>query len=604
MGAVLEAEDLRLERRVALKFVLESEQETARLRLHRERDLLVRLKHPNVLELIDFGTFEGVDYLVTELVEGATPQPGFKPEALIQIFLQIGDALEHAHSLGLTHRDVKPANMMVEPSGRAVLLDFGLARAGDVKTLTRTGALMGSLGYLPPEIFQGEPASPSGDWYAWGVSLYQLTEGKLPFSHEQVLGWTSGGFPDSLPGLSLKKDHPIARSILGTVCKPPPARLSWIDLKKILRGQSLAPKEPSTEKTRRIQGAVPPSPLSQQKPENPAAPPEKQPRLGFSLVAFLLGALGVSIGLWRAPPSEEGPRVHPTEKKALRVAGETEEALDRLKQAVGFFEGHENSWKKLEGRAKDTAIAQFLCDPTLPLKWTRYLKSLDAWMNTLVPKGASSTEVSLLLEKAGHFTTFGIEFPKRFLKQVRPVFVRVAPRKLFSVDPDLQEYLSRNGVDVGIMQSNWDDLEERYAAYLGKVATPVAESGLFAWHLYSVATILGDRHERLVYQSLMRYGLRDASLHEDPTPILAGCTYYLLHHASILVADCEIRKADTRRILDLLETLRDRMKPEKVVVLAQYLGQFPDREHCAFQEEEKSLLARIQKLVASVSKGL
>ncbi len=191
MGVVLRALDTELGREVALKLVLDpASAETARLaRFKREAETGARLRHPGIVPVLDFGVNEGKPFLVMELVPGESFEKllhrgGASPRRSAEIVREVALALDHAHAHGVIHRDVKPENVIVDTSGRARLVDFGLARDESAKTqLTRTGEVLGTPAYLAPEQADGDPRSqgPHTDVYALGAVLYRALAGRPPF---------------------------------------------------------------------------------------------------------------------------------------------------------------------------------------------------------------------------------------------------------------------------------------------------------------------------------------------------------------------------------------------------------------------------------------
>ena len=199
MGVVHEAQDVRLGRRVALKFVSAdlANDADARSRFRREARAASALNHPHICTIHDVGEHEGVPYLVMELLEGETllerlargPLP---PDEFFDVALAVASALGAAGDRGIVHRDLKPSNVFLTRSGGAKVLDFGLARIGEVgdaptqtRTMeepTRTGAVMGTLHYMSPEQVRGEPIDARTDLFSFGVVLYEMVAGRRPFA--------------------------------------------------------------------------------------------------------------------------------------------------------------------------------------------------------------------------------------------------------------------------------------------------------------------------------------------------------------------------------------------------------------------------------------
>ena len=194
MGVVYLARDTRLERDVALKVLRPGvlTDDHARRRFRREALALSQLNHPNIATIFDFDSEAGQEFLVMEFIQGETLDVrlarGPLPESeVIRIGLEIAAGLSAAHARGVIHCDIKPSNLFVTADGHVKVLDFGVARLrqagpGATTQLTATGAIAGTLHYMAPEVLAGQPSDERSDLYAFGVVLYQLATGRLPFS--------------------------------------------------------------------------------------------------------------------------------------------------------------------------------------------------------------------------------------------------------------------------------------------------------------------------------------------------------------------------------------------------------------------------------------
>jgi len=190
MGTVYRAHDPLIEREVAIKTLHPNLPEDVvadvRQRFLREAKSAGRLNHPNIVTIFDVGEEDGVAYMAMELLEGRSLQQILTESArlpfqtIADLVAQIADALDRAQQLGIVHRDVKPANIVVSASGHAKLTDFGVAYV-PASTMTQTGTMIGSPRYMSPEQVLGLPIDPRSDIFSLGVVLYEMLAGHAPF---------------------------------------------------------------------------------------------------------------------------------------------------------------------------------------------------------------------------------------------------------------------------------------------------------------------------------------------------------------------------------------------------------------------------------------
>lgn len=191
MAAVYRAHHIELDRYVAIKVLPDffAEEEIYRERFQHEARSIGRLKHPNILEVFDFGQEDGITYLVMELVEGGTLEDRIgapmELEDVVHVLEPLASALDYAHLHGILHRDIKPSNILLHSDGTPVLADFGLAKmAGATRRITSSGMVMGTPEYMSPEQAADEPLGPASDRYSLAVVAYQMLTGRVPFDAE------------------------------------------------------------------------------------------------------------------------------------------------------------------------------------------------------------------------------------------------------------------------------------------------------------------------------------------------------------------------------------------------------------------------------------
>jgi len=232
MGEVWKARDQVLGRLVAIKILKEeyTDNESFLTRFRVEARHTALLNHPGIAGVFDYGEEQGSAYLVMELVPGPPLSTIIERERKLEVdrtlslIAQTARALAAAHEHGLVHRDVKPGNILVMPSGVVKITDFGIARLADQVPLTATGQVMGTAQYLAPEQATGQNATGSSDIYALGVIGYECLAGRRPFTGESQIAIALAQVNDAPPALPDTIPAPVRQLIMSMLAKNPADR--------------------------------------------------------------------------------------------------------------------------------------------------------------------------------------------------------------------------------------------------------------------------------------------------------------------------------------------------------------------------------------------
>ena len=227
MGVVYKAHDTKLDRVVALKFLPHhlTTNDAEKARFLQEARAAAQINHPNVCSIIDIQEFNGEPYIVMEYVDGQTLRAKIQSAKVsvqdaVTYAIQVGEALHEAHAKGIVHRDIKCENIMVNAKNQIKVMDFGLAKLKGSLKLTRTSSTVGTLAYMAPEQIQGGEADARSDIFSFGVVLYEMITGRMPFrgEHEASMMYSIiNEHPDPLtkylPQISPELDRIINRAL-------------------------------------------------------------------------------------------------------------------------------------------------------------------------------------------------------------------------------------------------------------------------------------------------------------------------------------------------------------------------------------------------------
>lgn len=237
MGEVWQTLDEKTGERLALK-ILRPELAGKKLflsRLQIEAYNASRVHHPNLAEVHASGEDAGLGWISMELVDGVSlteildQEHILETDFLLSVLYQTADALSAVHGAGIVHRDIKPGNIMVTPTGEVKLTDFGISKAPGQVNLTQAGMVMGTAQYLPPEQAMGQPATPAGDLYALGVIAYEALAGKRPFSGDKPVDIAFAHVNKPVPTLPDSVAPSLRELVMELLEKEPQKRLASAD---------------------------------------------------------------------------------------------------------------------------------------------------------------------------------------------------------------------------------------------------------------------------------------------------------------------------------------------------------------------------------------
>ncbi len=327
MGVVWKAEDTKLHRHVALKVLPPSmaSDPGRRARFEREARAVAALNHPNIVTLHSVEELGGVHFITMELVEGQTlsqlvPRSGLALGQLLEIAIPLADAVSRAHRAGITHRDLKPDNVMIDADGRLRVLDFGLAKLQEPSGLqtgpealtatavTEEGTILGTVAYMSPEQAEGKDVDPRSDVFSLGTILYEMVSGERPFKGDtnvSTIGAILKDHPASVTEIKPSLPNHLGRIIRRCLAKDPDRRYQTaLEVRNEL--QELNAEIDSGEH----QGAV--------------ASSRKSARPWVFLVAFAVIAIAAILAITQWKDPDPSPTLHDSRPMTSAIGWETD----------------------------------------------------------------------------------------------------------------------------------------------------------------------------------------------------------------------------------------------------------------------------------------
>jgi eukaryotic-like serine/threonine-protein kinase len=317
MAEVYRARDTEADQCVALKLLRGVQPRDAR-RFRSEVDVLTRLDHPGLVKLRGSGTHAGLPYLVLDLAEGPTlagelAAGPLAEERAVTVAEQVAEALSHAHSTGVVHRDVKPSNILFDDAGRARLADFGIARLAGTPSLTGTGQMVGSVPYLAPEQVEGAPVGPPADIYALGLVLIECLTGHPCYPGGRIDTAVARlhrppTVPDGVPRW--------LGALLTAMTERAPARRPSADaVAEVLRRRDVAPMLASTQAA--------PGGDTEVFPNAASPPPTGRRRGAWEAAAALVAVALLALAAWASGRDQGGPTAPTQSETTVTTAPST-----------------------------------------------------------------------------------------------------------------------------------------------------------------------------------------------------------------------------------------------------------------------------------------
>ncbi len=380
MGVVYKAEDTRLKRTVALKFLpqgLET-QDDERARFFQEAQAASALNHPNVCTIYDIAEGEAGQFIAMEFVDGVTLRQkitagGLEPGIATGYAVQIAEALEEAHGKGIVHRDIKSENIMVNTKNQVKVMDFGLAKLKGSLRLTKATTTVGTLGYMAPEQLQGGDVDARSDIFSFGVLVYELLTGRMPFrgEHEAAMMYSILN-EDPVPLTTVRPDldPELERIVQRALEKDPEDRYQRVD---DIRRELLRLQKKTGRVTRPVSAeilahagsspATPTRPGSVEPPPQPAVKPARRLLYGAITLVALMTLVAVYFLFFARGESIRSIAVLPFVNQSGNAEleflsdGFTEALINRLSRLPGVTMMSRSSVFRYKGKDIDPAEA-------------------------------------------------------------------------------------------------------------------------------------------------------------------------------------------------------------------------------------------------------
>jgi serine/threonine-protein kinase len=330
MGEVWWGTDLLLRRKVAVKVLLPSLVSDSEFitRFRTEARMMAALRHPGIVQIYDYGedavvNGSRVDYLVMEYIEGAPLSKWIKETGKLgitetmSVVTQAAQALHVAHDAGIVHRDVKPSNLLVQPDGSVVLVDFGVARSADMASITATNIILGSAHYMAPEQASGQPVSAATDIYALGTVAYYCLTGRPPFTGDNLLQVVTQHLQGEPPTLPAEIPAPVAALVTRALAKDPanrfPSAAAFADAARATQSAASAPPPMGAVETPVGSAPSPPGDLLPVVPPTVGGNRRRNATLAGVAGAVVIGLTGL-VAMMAFQPEADQSRTPPVTK--------------------------------------------------------------------------------------------------------------------------------------------------------------------------------------------------------------------------------------------------------------------------------------------------